>query len=329
MILDLLSLSFRFPEVFLLAPFFLLFPLLRRDKYKAAKTPSISFISEIPPTLRQRLRSPILRILRIILLAAVIVGASGPYSTRLIELPSKARNIILSIDISRSMATADFSSERGILPRFEAVRAVVSSFVAERAGDRIGLVVFGSSAFVQAPLTTDHTILQDLIKRLDVGMAGDGTAIGEGLALALKRLGDVSPKSAAIVLLTDGVNNSGIASPKDSAEIAKKMGIRTHTIGIGSSSVQLDPFGAPINAEFDEKTLKLIAKTTGGEYFHANSLHQLKKVYEQIDKLERTTGEPPWRELRIDYSYIFAGISLIAFLLILTLSRTIFLRIPE
>ena len=180
-------------------------------------------------------------------------------------------------------------------------KEVAGSFIADRYGDRIGLVAFAGEAFTQSPLTTDQGTLQTLLSRIRSGLIEDGTAIGNGLATAINRLRESEAKSKVIILLTDGVNNRGEIAPLTAAEIAKAQGIRVYTIGVGTEGMApypaVDIYGTPTGGtvmakvEIDEKTLRSIAEMTGGEYFRATDKAKLKAIYDQINQLEKSKVE--------------------------------------
>ena len=172
---------------------------------------------------------------------------------------------------------------------------MASDFVIARPNDQIGLVVFAGESFTQCPLTTDHAVLVNLFKSVEYGMIEDGTAIGLGLANAVNRMKDSETKSKVVILLTDGSNNRGDIDPQTAAQIAKTYGIRVYTVGVGSYGQTRVPVKTPMgmqyvtmDSEFDEGTLRGIAETTGGQYFRATDNTSLKRIYEQIDQLEKT-----------------------------------------
>ena len=179
--------------------------------------------------------------------------------------------------------------------RLEAAKQVASDFVIARPNDQIGLVVFAGESFTQCPLTTDHAVLINLFKSVEYGMIEDGTAIGLGLANAVNRMKDSETKSKVVILLTDGSNNRGDIDPQTAAQIAKTFGIRVYTVGVGSYGQTRVPVKTPMgmqyvtmDSEFDEGTLRGIAEVTGGQYFRATDNTSLKRIYEQIDQLEKT-----------------------------------------
>ena len=200
-------------------------------------------------------------------------------------------DIIISMDISGSMLAQDLKPDR-----LEASKNVALDFISARPNDRMGLVIFSGESFTQCPLTTDHQVLKNLFKDVKSGLMEDGTAIGMGLATSVNRLKDSQAISKVIILLTDGVNNQGSIPPMDAAVIAEKFDIRVYTIGVGTEGFAPYPFKTPfgttvyqdIEVQIDEKTLQDIATTTNGKYFRATSNKDLKEIYLEIDKLEKS-----------------------------------------
>ena len=248
-----------------------------------------------PRTLRYYLRHlPI--VLRVVALVLIILASARPQS---VEHETKTEtegiDIVLAVDISTSMLARDLQPDR-----LTAAKEVASQFVANRQGDRIGLVVFAGEAFTQTPLTTDQSSLQTLLGRLRSGVVEDGTAIGNGLATAVNRLRESDSKSKIIILLTDGVNNRGQIAPLTVADIAKEQGIKVYTIGVGRNGTApyplFDQRGRVVDVveakvEIDEKMLQTIAEKTGGEYFRATDKTSLEQIYQQIDKMEKSKVE--------------------------------------
>lgn len=211
------------------------------------------------------------------------------------EVSTEGVDIILSIDTSLSMGALDFNLGGQTVNRLVAVKKVVTEFIRRQVNDRIGMVVFGEHAYTQCPLTTDTDVLVEFLEHLQLGMAGDGTAIGDGLALSVKRLKDVPGKSKVVILLTDGRSNSGKISPEKAAEIAKTFGIKVYTIGIGTQGPVAFPqpgiFGQRIiyvQLDLDQETLENIAEITGGRYFYAGDTQKLEEIYSEIGELEKT-----------------------------------------
>jgi Ca-activated chloride channel family protein len=228
---------------------------------------------------------------------------------------------MLVLDVSGSMQTLDFFLGFRQLSRLDAVRHVVSSFIEDRIGDRIGLVVFGSKAHLECPLTTDTALLKQMVGSLYQGMVGTSTAIGDGMGVALKHIKDVPAEASSLILLTDGVTTAGSVQPLQAAKVAADLGIKVHTIGIGRASGES-------GAEFDEATLKTVAERTAGQYFNAANLEQLKSIYDQIDKLERSERDAPVVEQVDEHFSVFAAWGLAALTLIVFLSRSVFMVLP-
>ena len=202
-----------------------------------------------------------------------------------VRLPNQSRDIMLVLDISTSMLTPDFSYQGRRIDRLSAVKKTASDFIKKRANDRVGLVLFGTRAYLQAPLTFDKQSVDDILWSMDAGMAGDSTSIGDALGLALKNLkGNIENKNKVIVLLTDGENNDGSISLPQAVKLAEAEGIKTYTIGVGSQATFMGMFLS--GAGVDERGLKAIAQATKGQYFRAEDTSGLQQIYDYIDKLE-------------------------------------------
>ena len=244
-------------------------------------------------TLKQRLRH-LPYILKIIAAALLIIAIARPQSTaNWEESTTEGIDIVLAMDISGSMLARDLKPDR-----LEASKDVAMDFISKRKNDRVGLVIFAGESFTQCPLTTDHNVLLNLFKDVKSGMVADGTAIGMGLATAVNRLKDSKAISKVIILLTDGVNNSGMVPPLTAAEIAQKFGIRVYTIGVGTEGFAPYPFQTPFGIQYqdvevkiDEKSLQDIAILTDGKYFRATNNNSLKEIYKNIDALEKSKIE--------------------------------------
>ena len=248
-----------------------------------------------PRTIRYNLRH-LPAILRNLALVCIVVALARPQTIDHEEKTiTEGIDIVLAVDISSSMLARDFKPDR-----LTASKEVAAQFVANRQGDRIGLVVFAGESYTQSPITTDQSSLQTLLGRLRSGVVDDGTAIGNGLATAINRLRESDAKSKVVILLTDGVNNSGQIAPITAAEIAKSMGIKVYTIGVGRNGTApypiFDERGRVVDVdeakvEIDEKMLKEIAAQTGGEYFRATDKSSLESIYKQIDSMEKSKVE--------------------------------------
>ena len=253
--------------------------------------PSLEAIKDITS-----IRSVLLKylpLLRALSYAALVIALARP-QTSLKEEDIKAEgiDICLAIDLSSSMLARDFQPDR-----LEVSKKVASDFVNKREFDRVGLVVFAGESFTQCPLTTDHTILNNFLSDLKCGFLVDGTAIGMGLASAVNRLKDSDTKSKVIILLTDGVNNTGYVRPKQAAEIAKEYNMKVYTIGVGSTGNALTPVSRRSDGEYvfgrarvqiDEALLEEISTMTGGKYYRATSEEALQQIYDEINTLEKT-----------------------------------------
>jgi len=239
-------------------------------------------------------------------------------------------DIMLTLDISGSMLAEDFKPNR-----LEAAKKVALDFIGSRPNDRIGLVLFSSEAFLQCPLTIDHAKLQSLFGSVKSGIINDGTAIGDGLGLAVYHIKKSKAISKVIILMTDGINNQGSLDPMTAAEIAKLFGVRVYTIGVGTRGMAPYPFPTAFGIQYqnmpvdiDEDLLKNIAQTTGGEYFRAINNKSLEDIYKEIDKLEKTKIDVSRFSKKKDefiYLLILAGVLLIFELL---LKLLILRRIP-
>lgn len=231
--------------------------------------------------------------LRVLCIATLIIILARPQSVDKWSMSkTEGTDIILALDISTSMLARDFKPDR-----FEAAKDVAAKFVNGRESDNIGVVIFAGESFTAVPMTTDRSLLINYIKDIKMGMLQDATAIGDGLATSINRIKDGKAKSKSIILLTDGSNNTGNVAPVTAAEIAKKMGIKVYTIGIGKNGMapypQENAFGrieyVNMPVVIDEATLKTIASMTGGKYYRATDNNVLSQIFEEIDSLEKTT----------------------------------------
>ncbi|HEY7460634.1 MAG TPA: VWA domain-containing protein [Gemmatimonadota bacterium] len=226
-------------------------------------------------------------------LALMVLALARPQAERGVrELTTQGLNIQLALDISGSMKAEDFRPRN----RLFVAKRVIADFIGKREGDRIGLVVFAGKAFTQVPLTTDRHVLLAMLERVQIGMLPDGTAIGTGLATSLNHMKDVPAKSSVIVLITDGVNNTGRLDPVTAAEAARALGVRVYTIGVGTRGTAPFLVEDPILGRryvelpvtIDEEVLREIAVKTGGRYFRATDPSGLQRILDEIDRLEKT-----------------------------------------
>ena len=235
-------------------------------------------------------------VLRLLALASLIICLARPQSKKSWQdVRTEGIDIVVALDISASMLAQDLKPNR-----LEAAKDVAINFIDSRINDRIGLVIFSGESFTQCPLTTDHQVLKNLFKDIKTGMVNDGTAIGLGLANAISRIKDSKAKSKVIILMTDGVNNSGNIAPITAAEAAAPFGVRVYTIGVGTRGMAYSPIAVYPNGQYaydfvkcdiDEPTMRKVSKITGGTYFRATDKNSLEKIYSQIDKLEKTIIE--------------------------------------
>ncbi|MBI59970.1 aerotolerance regulator BatA [bacterium] len=233
------------------------------------------------------------RFLRYLILFLIIITLARPQSMNIEkELINKGIDIMMLLDTSGSMAAEDFQPKN----RLQVAKDTMKTFISKRKTDRIGLVVFGSDAYTQAPLSMDYKIIGNLFNAIELSMAGDGTAIGMAIATGLNRLKNSKSKSKIMVLLTDGENNTGEIDPIRASELANDIGVKIYTIGIGKEGGAKIPYYHPLYGKvysdtltyLDEETLKLIAKNTKGSYFRATNSSSLQEIYERIDLLEKT-----------------------------------------
>lgn len=268
--------------------------------------------------------------MRIAALSLIVIALARPRSsTEMDKVDTEGIDIVLDMDVSTSMLARDFKPDR-----ISAAKDIAIEFIASRPSDRIGIVVFAGESYTQCPLTTDRATLINLMKEVETGTIDDGTAIGNGLATAVARIKDSDAKSRVVILLTDGVNNSGEITPQTAADIAKTYGIRVYTIGVGANGTAPYPVVTPwgvetqdVKVEIDEDLLKGIADLTGGKYFRATDNTKLASIYDEINKMEkvRTTIDsfPVYKELYMNY-----GLAALVLLLLELLTKLIFRRMP-
>jgi len=320
--------------VFILAVPLMFFFYIKKHKGQKAsiRYSDLGLVKRLKPSsrLKQRHITIFLRSLVIVLLA---VALARPQSGRKFEeVLSEGIDIILVLDISGSMKAEDFKPEN----RLHVAKEVIKDFIKGRQTDRIGLVVFSRQSFTQCPLTLDYGVLLNFLDKVDFGMIQDGTAIGMAVANAVNRLRESKAKSKVIILLTDGINNAGEIDPLTAAEVAKTMKIKIYTIGAGKPGSALYPLQDPVfgkryvymKNEIDEKTLREIARLTGGQYFRAKDERGLKAIYDQISEMEKT--EIKVKEY-MQYNELFAqfaSLGLLLFVVEIVLSNTRFRKIP-
>lgn len=267
-------------------------------------------------------------VFRLLAIGCIIIALARPQTRNDEELKSgQGIDIILCLDVSGSMLAQDFTPNR-----MEAAKQVAAEFVAQRATDRIGVVIFSGEGFTLVPLTTDQNVLQSQIYNIQRGALEDGTAIGDGLGLSVERLKDSKTKTRIIILLTDGEDQGGRIDPLVAKEMAKSYGIRVYTIGVGSEGYAQVPVDGtttrPQKVNIDEKLLRSIADETGGLYFRARDNNSLKGIYNEIDKLEKSRIEITALKRYTERFFPFAIAAFIFLLLEIALKYTLFRKFP-
>jgi Ca-activated chloride channel family protein len=331
--------TFAHPYVLLLL---LLLPLLawlkgRRGQPPAFLYSAVRLVEGLTRARRSR-AGAFLAALRWLLLAVFIVALAQP---RLMKSATTVKasgvDIVAALDMSGSMISEDFVVRGQRVNRFNMARAVLKQFIDQRPNDRIGLVVFAAQAFIAAPLTLDHDFLQENLNRLEIGtINADQTAIGDALTTALNRLRELKSKSKIVILMTDGQNNAGKVAPLTAMEAAQALGVKVHTIGIGTRGLAPMPVfmgGRKVGyqqqpVDIDEDTLQKIADKTGGKYYRADNAERFQQIYAEIDKLEKTEAVInkfaqfdelfPW--------FVSCGLALL--LVEVALGQTLFRRLP-
>ena len=328
--------EFKNPLFFLLllvlVPYIVWYVLRFKQSLPSLKVPDTTKYVKVPKTFRLYLMHlPFL--LRIILVSLVVCILARPQSRHSwSNTDVEGIDIMLAVDVSTSMLAQDFKPNR-----VEALKEIAQRFIEKRPNDNMGLTMFAGEAYTQCPLTTDHTVLMNLYNSVDCNMAArgiidDGTAIGDGIMNAILRLKESQAKSKVIILLTDGVNNSGNISPQTAAEIAKKYGIRIYTIGIGRNGMAPYPLPtggtAMLPVEIDEETMTKISRETGGQYFRAQKNAELDAIYQDIDKMERTKFNVKQFSRRGELYQPFAIAALVVLLLEILLRTVVLKRLP-
>ncbi|MGP0592743.1 vWA domain-containing protein [Nitrospira sp. T9] len=232
----------------------------------------------------------------ILIWAALLLAAARPqWSGEPVGLPTSGRDLMLAVDVSGSMKIPDFSVKGQEVNRLEVVKTAAGEFIAGRTGDRIGLIIFGSQAYVQTPLTFDRDTVKTMLTETEIGLAGQETAIGDAIGLAVKRLREQPAGSRVLVLLTDGANTAGEVSPTQAAALAEEQGIRIYAIGVGADRMEIESFFGTqtVNPsrDLDEDTLRHLAQRTGGLYLRAKDTEGLMRVYKELDRLEPAATE--------------------------------------
>lgn len=293
-------LSLHWPWLLLALPLPLLLRLLPAPRREAASALRVPFFQSLM-ALREQSRRPsqtpaaASQLGLWLLWCCLVVAATGPqWLGEPQAMPSSGRDLMLAVDISGSMAQQDMKIQDSALPRITVVKAVVNEFVRQRQGDKLGLILFGSRAYIQSPLSFDLATLGQLMEEAQVGFAGKQTAIGDAIGFAIKRLRKRPENSRVVILLTDGADTASTLPPLEAAAVAQRENIRIYTIGVGATEMELPGlFGSRLgarkinpSADLDEDSLREIAHRTGGEYYRARDTAELQAAYQAIAALE-------------------------------------------
>jgi Ca-activated chloride channel family protein len=309
----------------------------RRGPVAAVEFSDVGLAREVARSSRARI-GRWLWLLPLLAGALMIVGLARPQRAHSsTEITANGIDIVLGLDVSGSMQALDFLVDNRRVNRIQVVKSVVSRFIEERPNDRIGLIAFAAAPYLVSPLTLDHDWLQQNLERVNTALAGeDGTAIGSAIAASVNRLRTTNAKSKIVILLTDGMNNTGKISPLAAAEAAKAMGVKVYTIGVGVRGMAPIPMHDQAGntriimdkVDVDEKTLQAVAAQTGGTFYRATDTDSLQKIYEQINRLE-TTAQTVQKFEHVEELYSWALIpSAAIFGFALLLQNTRFRRLP-
>ena len=256
------------------------------------------------------------------------LGAANPkWLGEPISLPNEGRDIMLAVDLSGSMTEQDMAYQGRYVDRLSMVKAVLKNFIEQRQGDRLGLILFGDTAFLQTPLTRDLNTVSQMLDEAQIGLVGRATAIGDALGLAVKRFSQKQDSNRILVLLTDGENTAGNLAPEEALLLAREEGIKVYTVGVGSDgNNRFSMFGMNTGSALDESLLKTIADDTGGLYFRARDVASLQKIYQELDKLEPIATDT--QTFRPQTALFFYPL-LVALLILALSSAKPYLRLPK
>ncbi len=330
--------EFKTPYILLFIPFVIAFLIWHN---KRALSSTIRFSSnQIVKGLTQSWKTRFSFVPFALRLSAVVLFLIALAGPRIVleetKYTTEGIDIVLSVDSSGSMAAEDFTLKGKRVNRLAVVKDVVDEFVQARGSDKIGLIVFAAQAYVACPLTSDYEWLLNNLSRIEIGMLPDGTAVGSAIGSSLTRLKKSKAKSKVVILLTDGINNAGDVDPLTAARAAQALGVKIYTIGAGTKGFAPFPVKdfwgrtvyQKVQIDLDEKTLKEIANLTNAKYFRATDTDSLRKIYKEIDKLEKTEiEEQGYKEYR-EMFWIALCVGLSLLLLELILTNTVFLKIP-
>jgi Ca-activated chloride channel family protein len=308
----------------------------RRGPVAAVEYSDVSLARDVARRTRSRIGG-VVWLLPIVAAALMVVGLARPQRTHSrTEVTANGIDIVLGLDVSGSMQALDFTVDNYRVNRIAVVKSVVSKFIDERPNDRIGLIAFAAAPYIVSPLTLDHDWLLQNLERINVGIGDDGTAIGSAIAAAVNHLRTTTAKSKVVILLTDGVNNSGKISPLAAAEAARALGVKVYTIGVGVRGKAPIPVRDEAgrvhvimaNVDVDEKTLQAVANETGGQFYRATDTNSLQKIYEQINRYE-TSAQTIQKFEHVEELYRWPLLPSLGFLgLGVLLQQTRFRRLP-
>ncbi|MGA2396879.1 MAG: VWA domain-containing protein [Steroidobacteraceae bacterium] len=308
----------------------------RRGPVAAVEYSDVSLARDVARRTRSRIGG-VVWLLPILAAALMVVGLARPQRTHSrTEVTANGIDIVLGLDVSGSMQALDFTVDNYRVNRIAVVKSVVSKFIDERPNDRIGLIAFAAAPYIVSPLTLDHDWLLQNLERINVGIGDDGTAIGSAIAAAVNHLRTTTAKSKVVILLTDGVNNSGKISPLAAAEAARALGVKVYTIGVGvrgKAPIPVRDEAGNIhvimaNVDVDEKTLQAVANETGGQFYRATDTSSLQKIYDQINRYE-TSAQTIQKFEHVEELYkwtLFPSLGLLG--LGVLLQQTRFRRLP-
>lgn len=270
-------------------------------------------------------KRPLLLLLCVLIWILVVSAASRPqWVGEAVELPTSGRDMMLALDLSGSMEARDMYLDNQQLSRFRVMKAVLSDFVEKRQGDRLGIILFARHAYLLTPMTHDLGAVQQLVEELEIGIIDESaTAIGDAAGLGVKHLRERPENNRVLILLTDGINNSGELTPTQAGRLARTEGIRMHVVGIASDQfAQRSLFSGsrgPIESEIDDATMTEIAEMTGGRYFRARTLEDMIEIYDELDRMEPIEqDEQTFRPVRLLFYWPLGAALLLSFLLALT-----------
>lgn len=289
--------------VMAIAPILLKFSRPAESEQKALWWPQLGRFNQAELAIKLKKQSFAKHLIRLFLwlswLLLVVAIAQPVWLGEPKSVTPSGRDLLIALDLSGSMQTADMEINQQAANRLQAAKQVLNRFIKERKGDRIGIIVFGTKAYLQAPLSYDLDTIAQLVNETQIGFAGENTAIGDAIGLGIKRLANIDADKRVMILMTDGANTAGRVKPDQAAQFATKQGVKIHTIGIGAEQMISQGFFGPrvVNpsTDLDEELLQKIADMTQGHYFRAKSTEELTSIYATLDELEPTPGEDQWQ----------------------------------